>query len=176
VLDSRPVIGCCRVRLPPRDNKPFMGAWTVVSTLLSWLLPEVVASVWCLSSVIALLSSTLATWSRTMVVASMSLFNFKESLLVYGCHPILPVARLLDVSHLAAHDVRMLLTSCFPSLFGLGAVATHELFRGLLARGFLALWVIDYVLFPYQLVAPFRWLAIPVGLCFEIPSFGRDVR
>ena len=103
-------------------------------------------------------------------------FNFKESLLVYGCHPILPVARLLDVSHLVAHDVRMLLTSCFPSLFGLGAVATHELFRGLLARGFLALWVIDYALFPYLLVAPFRWLALPVGLCFEIPSFGRDVR
>jgi hypothetical protein len=70
----------------------------------------------------------------------------------------------------------MPLTSCFPSLFGLGAVATHELFRGLLACGFLTLWVIDYVLLPYHLLAPFRWLALPVGLCFEIPSCGRDVR
>lgn len=68
-------------------------------------------------------------------------------------------ARQLDVLHHVALDVRMLLTSCFPSLFGLGAVATHELFRGLLACGFLTLWVIDYVLLPYHLVAPFRWLA-----------------
>jgi hypothetical protein len=43
-----------------------MVAWTRISTLLSGLLPEVVALVWCLSSVIALLSSTLAMWSRTM--------------------------------------------------------------------------------------------------------------
>jgi len=58
---------------------------------------------------------------------------------VYGCHSFLPVARLLDVLHPVALGVRMLITSCFPSLFGLGAVATRELFRGLLACGFLTL-------------------------------------
>ena len=85
-------------------------------------------------------------------------------------------ARLHDVSHHVTLDVRMPVSSCFPSLFRLGAVATHELFRGLLACGFLTLWVIDYVLLPYHRVAPFRRLALPVGLCFEIPSCGRGVR